>query len=73
MIAWCCRSLSSAIKKIAIKLYLCKKQDCISNPKSKVFNIHKLDLPFDVHKLSLLLIKQMTLLNLLIAYVHFDI
>ena len=45
----------------------------MSNPKSKFFNMHKLDLPFDIHKLNLLLIKQMTLLNLLIPYADFDI
>ena len=52
---------------------LCKKQLCISKTKSKLFNIHKLGLPFDIRKLSLLLIKQITLLNLLIAYTDFDI
>ena len=45
----------------------------MSNPKSKFFNMHKLGLPFDMHKLNLLLIKQMTLLNLLIPYADFDI
>ena len=50
-----------------------KKQICISNPKSEFFNIHKLGLPFDIHKLSLLSKKQMTLVNLLITYADFDI
>ena len=38
-------------KKCKRKLNLCKKQ--VFDLKSKLFDIHKLDLPFDIHKLSL--------------------
>ena len=65
MIVQCYQCLSLAIKKINIKLNLCKKQVGISNLKSKFFNIHNLS-PFTMHKLSLFL-------NLLIAYADFDI
>ena len=64
----------STIKYINTKLDLCKKQVCLSNFKSKFFNIHNLDLTFDIHKLRRSpLVKHMALLSLLIAYSVFDI
>ena len=61
------QEFSLTIKKIVIKLNLCGKQFCMSDPKSKFFNIHQLEPHFDIHKLGL------PLLNLAIDYANFDI